>query len=117
MEKATVAIVTKQTVVSAPKLQDLKMKQKVSCWMNEVQNPTKLHIPICEVEDYHSSGFYSPSPNGTFLSEIEPKSWKTFIVPVMIIVINNGEEKMATMKAMIQKVTNERKGKEARIKL
>jgi len=35
----------------------------------------------------------------------------------MIIVINNGEEKMATMKAMIQKVTNERKGKEARIKL
>jgi len=36
--KAAAPIVAKQTMMPSPKLQGLKTKQKVSSWMDEIQN-------------------------------------------------------------------------------
>ena len=79
----------------------LEDETKVSYWMDEVESPTKLKSPVCEVEGYHSSDFSLSSPKGAFLSETKVESSKTIVIPFMTIGINNWEEDMASMKAML----------------
>ena len=52
-----------------------------------------------------------------FQSEIEAKSSKTVVIPVMTIGTNNLEEEMATKKAMLEMLVKENEEKEALIKL
>jgi len=53
MAKTTTVVIIRQTATPSPKQQDLQ--QKVSCWMDRAQSPSKLPIPLCEVEDYCSN--------------------------------------------------------------
>jgi len=64
MAKAATVVVVRQTAAPSPKQQDLQ--QKVSCWMDNAQGPTKLSTPPCEVEDYCSSDSSSPSLKEVF---------------------------------------------------
>jgi len=62
----------------------------------------KLSTPPCEVEDYYSSDSSSPSLKQVFQLRAEAKSSMTIVIPVITIGINNLEEEMATMKAMLE---------------
>jgi len=62
----------------------------------------KFQTPVLVVEGYYNSDSSSPSLKQVFQSETEVKSSKTVIMPIMTIGINNLEEEMATMKAMME---------------
>ena len=79
--------------------------------MDKAQCLTKLSTPPCKVEDYYVCSS-SPSLKQAFQSEIEAESSKTVVIPVMRIGTNNLEEKMATMKAMLEWLVKESKEKE-----
>jgi len=64
--KAAPIVIARKTVMPSPKLQDLKMEQKVSCWRDEVQSPTKFQSPVCKVEGYYSSDSSSSPSKGAF---------------------------------------------------
>jgi len=64
MAKVTMVVVVRQTATPSPKQQDLQ--RKVSCLMDRAQSPSKLPTPPCEVEDYYSSDFSSPSLEQVF---------------------------------------------------
>ena len=80
--------------------------------MDRTQSPSKLTTLLCEVEDFYSSDSSSPSLKQVFQSENEAESSKTVVIPVMRIGTNNLEEKMATMKAMLEWLVKESKEKE-----
>jgi len=93
MAKAAMVVVVRKTVEPSPKKHDLQ--QKVSCWMDKAQCPTKLSIPPCEVEDYYNSDCSSPSIKQVLQSETEGEPSKTGVMPVMVVDTNNLEEEMA----------------------
>ena len=76
--KAAIVVVFGQTTTPSSKTQDLH--QKVSCWMNLAQSPSKLSTPLCEVEDYYNNDSSSPSLKQAFQLEIEVESSKTVII-------------------------------------
>jgi len=82
----------------------------------KVQSPSKLSTPLCEVEDYYSSDSASPSLKQAFQLETKGESSKTIIMLVMMIDINNLEEEMVTVKAMLERLAKESEEKKAHIK-
>jgi len=80
MAKATTVIFVRQTVTPSPKQQDLQ--EKVSCWMDKAQGPTKLSTPHCEVEDYYCSDSSSQALKQVFQSETKAESSKIVVMLV-----------------------------------
>ena len=101
----------KQTTTPSPKQHDLQ--QKVSCWMDKAQGPTKLSTPPCEPEDHYNSVSSSPSFKQAFQSETEAEPSTTVVMSVMTIGTNNLEEEMATIKALLETLVGEKEEKEA----
>jgi len=84
--------------------------------MNRARSPAKLPSLPCEVEDYYSNDSSSPSLKQTFRSEAEVESSKTVVMPVMTIGINNLEEEMVGIKAMLERLVKDSEQKEVCIK-
>ena len=85
--------------------------------MDKAQGITKVSTPPCEVEDYYNSDSSSPSLKQVFQSKIKAESFKTVVIPVMTIGRNDLEEKMAAMKAILERLVKESEEKEVCIKL
>jgi len=75
--------------------------------MERAQSHSQLPPPCCEIEDYYSRDAFSLSLKQTFQSETEVESSKAIAMPVMIIGTNNWEEKMTSMKVMLEKLVKE----------
>ena len=85
--------------------------------MDRAEGRSKLPTSLHEVDDYYSSDSSSPSLKQAFQSEIEVESTGTIVMPIMTICINNLEEEMATIKAMLERPIKESEQKEVRINL
>jgi len=65
--------------------------------MDKTQSPSKLSTSTCEVKDYYSNDYSSPSVKQELQSESEVESSKTVVMLVMTVGTNNMEEEMTTM--------------------
>jgi len=76
----------------------------------------KHYAPFFKVEDDYISDSSMPSPSKSVLSQFEIKSSQTFIMLAMMIEAVNFEEKLASMKAKLERLSKESAEKDAHIK-
>ena len=115
MAKVAVSTAARKAASSPSKFQDLNTQHKVSSGTDEIQKLI-LQAPICEVEDYYSSDSSAPSPKEARMSELEVESSDTVIMPVMMTGAANLEEQLASMKAILDRLSKESAEKDAQIK-